>query len=42
MAKKGQKFKHYPFDLKMKAIEMRLEGKTKKEIAEKLRIYDIG
>lgn len=41
MAKKGQKFKTYSFELKKKAVEMRLQGKTKKQVAELLGIEDI-
>ena len=41
MAKKGQKFKTYSFELKKQAIEMRLQGQTKKAIAEKLGIDDV-
>ncbi|MGF7048674.1 transposase-like protein [Paenibacillus sp. DS2015] len=42
MAKKGQTFNSYSFDIKKKAIEMRLQGKTKKEVAAALDIADIG
>ncbi|MCP1359203.1 helix-turn-helix domain-containing protein [Aneurinibacillus migulanus] len=42
MAKKEQKFKIYSFELKKQAVEMRLQGKTKKQVAELLRIEDIG
>lgn len=41
-AKKGQKFESYSFELKKKAIEMRLQGMTKKRVAEELGIADIG
>jgi transposase len=41
MAKKGQTFKHYSFELKKAAVEMRLKGMTKKQVAEKLGIHDI-
>jgi transposase-like protein len=39
---KGQKLKTYSFELKKKAIEMRLQGKTKKKVAEELGISDVG
>ncbi|PTX59167.1 helix-turn-helix protein [Melghirimyces profundicolus] len=42
MAKKGQKYKHYPFLLKMQAVQMRLQGVTKREVAKRLGIYDVG
>ncbi|GIM47704.1 hypothetical protein DNHGIG_32530 [Collibacillus ludicampi] len=42
MAKKGQKFKTYSFELKKQAVEMRLQGKTKKQVAELLGIEDVG
>lgn len=42
MAKKGQKFEFYSFELKKKAIEMRLQGMTKQRVAEELGIADIG
>jgi transposase-like protein len=41
MAKKGQKFQSYSFELKKKAIEMRLQGMTKQQVAEELGISDI-
>ena len=41
MAKKGQKFKTYKFELKKQAVEMRMQGKTKKQVAELLGIEDI-
>ncbi|MGE7823043.1 helix-turn-helix domain-containing protein [Paenibacillus sp. NPDC093718] len=42
MAKKGQIFHHYSFETKKKAVTMRLEGMTKKEVASALQISDIG
>lgn len=42
MAKKGQTFHHYSFETKKKAVAMRLEGMTKKEVASALQISDIG
>ena len=42
MAKKGQKFITYSFELKKKAIEMRLQGMVKQKVAEELGIEDIG
>lgn len=42
MAKKGQTFQHYSYETKKKAIAMRLEGMTKKEVASALQISDIG
>lgn len=42
MAKKGQIFHHYSFETKKKAVAMRLEGMTKKEVASALQISDIG
>ena len=42
MAKKGQKFRHYPFSLKMQAVQMRLQGVTKRELAERLGIHDVS
>ncbi len=42
MAKKGQKFAAYSFETKKRAIEMRLQGLTKKKVAEALGIEDVG
>lgn len=42
MAKKGQTFHSYSFETKKKAVAMRLEGKTKKEVATALQISDLG
>ncbi|AJS59280.1 helix-turn-helix domain-containing protein [Paenibacillus sp. IHBB 10380] len=42
MAKKGQTFNSYSLDIKKKAIELRLQGMTKKEVATALDIADIG
>lgn len=42
MAKKGQTFNSYSLDIKKKAIEMRLQGMTKREVAAALEIADIG
>ncbi|MWV43614.1 helix-turn-helix domain-containing protein [Paenibacillus sp. HJL G12] len=42
MAKKGQTFCSYSLDTKKKAVDMRLQGMTKKEVAEALGIADIG
>lgn len=42
MANKGQTFRHYSLETKKKAIAMRLDGKTKKEVASALEISDIG
>ena len=42
MAKKGQTFQFYSLETKKKAIAMRLEGKTKKEVAAALQISDLG
>jgi transposase len=42
MAKKGQRYVTYSFELKKKAIEMRLQGMTKQKVAEELGIADIG
>jgi transposase len=42
MAKKGQKFKTYSFELKKKAIEMKLRGIPHAKIAEELGIQDVG
>lgn len=42
MAKKGQRFERYSYELKKKAIEMRLQGMTKQKVAEELGIADIG
>ena len=41
MAKKGQKFVTYSFEIKKKAIEMRLQGMTKQKVAEVLGIVDL-
>lgn len=38
---KGQKLKTFSFELKKKAIEMRLEGMGKKKVAEALGIIDV-
>lgn len=40
MAKKGQRFKSYSFETKLQAVRMRMEGKTKREIAAELEIVD--
>ena len=42
MAKKEQKFKTYSFELKKKAVEMRLQGIPKAKVAEELGIQDIS
>jgi transposase len=42
MAKKGQEFQSYSFELKKQAIEMRLQGMTISKVAEELSIADIG
>ena len=42
LAKKGQFFSSYSFDTKKKAVDMRLQGMTKKEVATELGIADIG
>jgi transposase len=42
MARKGQKFKTYSFELKKKAVEMRLQGIPKAQVAEELGIQDVG
>jgi len=41
-AKKGQKFKHYSEELKMRAIQMKVEGVTHREIMKELDIHDEG
>lgn len=41
MAKKGQKLVTYSFELKKEAIELRLQGKTKQQVAELLGIVDV-
>lgn len=41
MVKKGQKLETYSFDLKKRAIELRLQGMTKQKVAEELGIADI-
>ncbi len=40
--RKGQKLMTYSFELKKQAIEMRLQGMTKKKVAELLEIEDVG
>ncbi|WP_282936584.1 hypothetical protein [Paenibacillus sp. RC67] len=40
MAAKGQKLKTYSQELKLKAIHMKLEGMTKRQISEELGIED--
>lgn len=42
MAKKGQIFHYYSLETKKKAVAMRLDGMTKKEVALALGISDIG
>ncbi|RKJ50399.1 helix-turn-helix domain-containing protein [Butyricicoccus sp. 1XD8-22] len=42
MAKKGQKFQSYTFELKMEAMKMKEEGFTNTQITEKLNIRDKG
>src|SRR5699024_4841452 len=34
--------RHYPFSLKMQAVQMRLQGVTKREVAERLGIHDVS
>lgn len=41
-AKKGQKFMHYSEETKKLAIQMKLQGKTHREIMEQLSIHDEG
>lgn len=41
MAKKEQKFKTYSFELKKQAVEMGLQGKTKKQVAKLLGIEKV-
>ncbi|TKI54557.1 helix-turn-helix domain-containing protein [Brevibacillus antibioticus] len=41
MAKKGQKFQSFSYALKKKAIEMRLQGMTKQQVADELGIVDV-
>jgi transposase len=42
LATKGQKFKSYSHETKLKAITMKQEGKTKRQIMEELGIEDEG
>ncbi|WP_106766128.1 helix-turn-helix domain-containing protein [Paenibacillus faecalis] len=42
MANKGQIFRYYSLETKKKAVAMRLEGMTKREVARALDITDIG
>ena len=42
MAKKGQTFQYYSLETKKKAVAMRLDGMTKKEVASALEISDLG
>jgi transposase len=42
MAKKGHKFASYTFELKMKTIQLRLQGMTKQRVAQELGIADVG
>lgn len=42
MAKKGQVFHYYSLETKKKAVAMRLDGMTKREVAAALEISDIG
>lgn len=42
LATKGQKFKRYSQETKLKAIELKLGGKTKREIIKELGIEDEG
>ncbi|MDG0790596.1 helix-turn-helix domain-containing protein [Cohnella ginsengisoli] len=41
MAKKGQKLLTYSFEMKKRAVEMRLQGMTKQQVADKLGIVDL-
>ncbi|WP_409177989.1 hypothetical protein [Brevibacillus fortis] len=41
MAKKGQKFQSFSFELKKKAVEMLLQGMTKQQVADELEIVDV-
>jgi transposase-like protein len=41
MTKKGQKHVSYSFEVKKKAVEMRMNGMTKKQVAEELGIHDL-
>ena len=40
MAIKGQKFRHYSYETKLEAIQLKLKGKTYKQVAEELGIRD--
>jgi transposase len=40
MVIKGQKFKHYDFEFKKKAIQMLLSGKSRRLVAKELGIHD--
>jgi transposase len=40
LAKKGQSFKTYTTELKLKALELKKQGMTKRQIADKLGITD--
>ena len=42
MARKGQRFKTYSFELKKKAVDMKLQGIPNAKIAEELGIQDVG
>jgi transposase len=43
MAIKGQKFKHYPESLKVKAIQLHMEeGWSYRQVTEYLQIHDMG
>ncbi|MCX7570054.1 helix-turn-helix domain-containing protein [Tumebacillus sp. DT12] len=41
MSRKGQKHITYSLDLKKQAVEMRLNGMTKKQVTEQLGIHDL-
>ncbi|MCQ4086222.1 helix-turn-helix domain-containing protein [Saccharibacillus sp. JS10] len=42
MATKGQTFCKYSYETKLKAVQMRMDGMTKKQVAKELGIYDLN
>ncbi|QDH19994.1 helix-turn-helix domain-containing protein [Saccharibacillus brassicae] len=42
MATKGQTFCKYSYETKLRAVQMRMDGMTKKQVAKELGIYDLN
>uniref|UniRef100_UPI00349FD7C8 helix-turn-helix domain-containing protein n=1 Tax=Saccharibacillus sp. CPCC 101409 TaxID=3058041 RepID=UPI00349FD7C8 len=42
VATKGQTFCKYSYETKLRAVQMRMDGMTKKQVAKELGIYDLN